>query len=171
MKSIELLEYSLGTALGILEQVTTDLTQEQVDWNPPGTANSIGSLYWHANAYVDFAVHDWGMGQVPLSQKDGWRDKVLVSPAPDLQPGDPPVMQDVQVDLPALQEYAKAVQRAAQDWVASLTSTDLERKIETPVGELTLAQMLELYIIWHVNVHSGEIAALKGCRGVKGYPF
>jgi hypothetical protein len=55
--------------------------------------------------------------------------------------------------------------------VASLTPEDLERTIDTTIGELSLGQMLEAYVIWHINVHSGEIAALKGCQGLKGYPW
>jgi hypothetical protein len=171
MDLMDLIQYSFGTASGILGQVTADLTQEQTDWVPPGIANSIGSLYWHMNAYLDHAVHDWGMGKVPLSYKDGWRSKVLVGQAPELAQGEPPVIQDVKVDLSTLRDYAKVVQEAAQSWVSTLTPADLERKVETPVGELSLAQMIELYIIWHINIHCGEIAALKGCQGVLGYPF
>lgn len=171
MDSIELIQYSLGTALGILSQVTADLTQEHADWTPPGIANSIGSLYWHINAYVDHAVHAWGMDQVPLSVKDGWRSKVLVDPAPKLEKGEPPAHQAVKVKFSELQEFAKVVQEAAQNWAATLTPEVLDTKVATPVGELSLGQMIELYIIWHINAHCGEIAALKGCQGIQGYPF
>ena len=52
-----------------------------------------------------------------------------------------------------------------------LTPEDLERTIETTMGELSLAQMLEAYVIWHINVHCGEISAIKGCQGLTGYPW
>ena len=81
------------------------------------------------------------------------------------------VMQDVQADLPDLHEYAGKVQSAAQDWLASLTPADLERKVETSYGEFNLGQFLEAYVVWHINVHCGEISALKGCQGATGYPF
>jgi hypothetical protein len=55
--------------------------------------------------------------------------------------------------------------------LASITPEDLERKIDTPIGELNLGQLLETFVIWHVNAHCGEISALKGCQGAKGYPF
>jgi hypothetical protein len=32
-------------------------------------------------------------------------------------------------------------------------------------------QLLESFIIGHINNHSGEISALKGCQGIKGYPW
>jgi len=80
-------------------------------------------------------------------------------------------MQDVQVDLSELHELAGNVKNKTQDWVSSLTPADLARKIDTTIGELTVGQMLEIYIIWHINVHCGEISALKGCQGAKGYPW
>ena len=80
-------------------------------------------------------------------------------------------MQTIRVDLPVMHEYARAVARASRDWLASLTPQDLERMIDTPVGELSLGQVLATFVIWHIDAHCGEIAALKGCQGVKGYPF
>ena len=80
-------------------------------------------------------------------------------------------MQAIRVDLASLHAYAEAVSEAVQGWLASLTPEDLERKLETPVGELSVIQVMETFVIWHINAHCGEIAALKGCQGVKGYPF
>jgi uncharacterized damage-inducible protein DinB len=77
----------------------------------------------------------------------------------------------IRVDLAALHQYAQAVAAAAQDWLASLAPEDLERRVETPIGELNLAQLLETFVVWHINAHCGEISALKGCQGARGYPF
>lgn len=171
MNTVDLIQFALGNALGILQQVTADLTQEQADWVPPGIANPIGALYWHLIASVDQVVHGRGMDQAPLSQAQGWQGKVLVGSPPEGEPGHPPEIREARVDLPALHEYAQAVSQAIQDWLASLTPEDLERKLDTPIGELNLGQMLETFVIWHTNAHCGEISALKGCQGVQGYPF
>jgi len=175
MNTVGLTHYSLGFAFDTLEQLVADLTQEQADWMPPGTANPIGALYWHTISYVDEIVHDWGMGQAPLKESTGWEDKVVIA-SPPPQEDDPmgklrAVREGVRVDLPALHDYARATCRALLDWVASLTPEDLERKMDTPIGELNLGQMLDSFIIWHINAHCGEIAALKGCQGLKGYPW
>ncbi|OQY17810.1 MAG: hypothetical protein B6I34_11640 [Anaerolineaceae bacterium 4572_32.1] len=171
MNTVELLQYSLRNAFGILAQVTADLTQEQADWMPPGIANPIGGLYWHTIASADMAVHGWGTGEAPLFQREGWQEKVVVSATAEQRKDHPPEMRETRVDLDALHEYANVVREAAEDWLASLTPKDLERKIETPIGELALGQMVETFIIWHINAHCGEISALKGCQGAKGYPF
>jgi len=83
----------------------------------------------------------------------------------------PAVREGLRVDLAALHDYARATRQAVQGWVASLTPEDMARKIETSIGELTVGQFLELYVIWHIKVHCGEISALKGCQGLKGYPW
>ncbi|HEY73384.1 MAG: hypothetical protein DRJ03_07555 [Chloroflexi bacterium] len=171
MNTVELLQYSVGNALGILGQVTADLTQEQADWTPPGIANPIGGLYWHTLASVDMAVHGWGLGQAPLFQREGWQEKVVVSSAGEQRKDHPPEIRETRVDLAALREYEKLVIKAAHGWLASLSPEDLERQVKTPIGELSLAQMVETFVIWHINAHCGEISALKGCQGATGYPF
>jgi hypothetical protein len=173
MNTVELVRYSLGSAFDILGQVTADLTQEQADWMPAGIANPIGALYWHTISGADEVVNGWCRGQAPLHQKDGWREKVLAVSVPEPGQGEDQLayMRALRVDVPALHEYARAVVEAAQGWLASLTPEDLERELETPIGKLNVAQMLETFVIWHVNAHCGEISALKGCQGVKGYPF
>lgn len=173
MNQVELLRYALGNAFGILGQVTADLTQEQADWQPPGIANPIGGLYWHVASSVDDIVHGWGMGQAPLKDADGWAEKVLTVSVPEPEHGGDYLtyLRTIRVDLPALHDYTQAVAEATQKWLGTLAPADLERKIETPVGELSVAEMVETFVIWHINAHCGEISALKGCQGAKGYPF
>jgi hypothetical protein len=98
---------------------------------------------------------------------------VLTVSVPEPEPGGDYLgyMQAIRVDLPALHDYAKAVAEALKGWLGSLTPEDLARTIKTPIGEYTLAQMISIFIVWHIDAHCGEIAALKGCQGVKGYPF
>ena len=59
MNTAELLQYSMGTAFDVLSAVTAHLTQEQADWRPPGTANTIGSVYCHTLTYVDYFVRNY----------------------------------------------------------------------------------------------------------------
>jgi hypothetical protein len=170
VNTVELLQYSLDNAFSILGQVTADLTQEQADWDPPGTANGIGALYWHTISSTDYMAHMWcGMGPEPLGQSAGWQERVVLSSAAKGE--GPPDIKSVRVDLPLMHEYSRAVGRATKDWLACLTPQDLERVIDTPVGELSLAQVLVTFFIWHIDAHCGEISALKGCQGAKGYPF
>jgi hypothetical protein len=173
MNTVELARYSLDSAFGILGQVTADLTQELADWTPPGIANPIGATYWHAVSGADEVVYGWGMGQAPLYKRDGWREKVLTVAAPEPEHGGDYLtyMRAIRVDLPTLHEYARAVAEGIQGWLDSLRPEDLERELDSPLGKVNVGQLLEVFVTWHINAHCGEISALKGCQGVKGYPF
>ena len=173
MNGIELMRYSLKSALDTLGTVTADLTQEQADWQPPGIANPIGATYWHTLSGIDHVVHRWCLGQEPLSETAHWREKVLAVSAPEPEhDGDwLAYMRAIRVDLPAAHGYAQALSESLDDWLASLTPEDLERRVKIPFDEFGLGQLLALFVVWHINAHCGEIAALKGCQGAKGYPF
>lgn len=173
MNTVELLQHSLGNAFGILGQVTADLTQEHADWQPPGLANPIGATYWHTLSGADDVVYRWALGQEPIRQREGWDDRVLTVAVPEPEHGGDMqgYMRAIRVDLPALHEYAQVVAKALHDWLGSLAPEELEQVTQTPLGEFPLAHILELFVAWHINAHCGEIAALKGCQGAKGYPF
>jgi hypothetical protein len=198
MDTIELIHHSLGFSFQILEHLVSDLTQEQADWMPPGKANPIASLYWHTIGYTDQIVHEWGMapfrdltfqewveakaenrdlgmGQEPLRFRDGWQDKVVIALHPE-NPADPywevrASREGLRVDLPALHDYARATSETTLAWAASLAPDDLERTIPTPIGDHNIGQLLEIFIVSHIDNHCGEIAALKGCLGLTGYPW
>ena len=158
MNTVELIQFALGAAFDVLGQVTADLTQEQADWQPPGKANTIGSIYWHTLTYVDYFVQNYCI--------EGKRQPETAESRPaELW------MQDVQVELSELHAYADQVRSTAQNWLSTLTPADLERRRHTTVGEMNEGQMLELFVVWHINAHCGEISALKGCQGLKGYPW
>ncbi len=174
MQSVELLKGALANAFDILAQVTGDLTQEQADAPAPGIANPIGATYWHAVSGADEAVLRWGKGEAPLYERLAWREKVLTVRALEPQVGGGDYltyMRTIRINLPVMHDYAKAVSEAIQEWLATLAPEDMDRKVQTPIGEMNLGQMLEVFVNWHINAHCGEISALKGCLGCKGYPF
>lgn len=122
---------------------------------------------------MDDLVHRMIQGEEPLYRKDGWQEKVLtVAPPKPGRGGDVlAYMQAMRVDLPTLHQYSAAVAEAAQRWLASLTPEDVDREIETFAGTLTVGALVERFGAWHLSAHCGEISALKGCLGAKGYPF
>jgi len=158
VKTTDLLQFSVGAAFDILGQVTADVTQEQADWRPPGKANTIGSIYSHILTYVDYYARNYLIERNP-------QPVTVESRSTELW------MRDVQVDLSDLHAYAGQVQATVQNWLSTVTPEELERKELTTAGEISMAQALELFIIWHINAHCGEISALKGCQGLTGYPW
>lgn len=156
MNKVELLQHSLDFAFEVLGLVTADLTQEQADWQPPGIASSITANYSHINTYMDWILEE------------------ILLPCEDSRFSDPPpeiIMHNVQAELSDLKKHAVNIRKAYQDWFSSLTPSDLDVELMTSVGPLNVGQTVELYVTWHINVHCGEISAIKGCQGLKGYPW
>jgi hypothetical protein len=79
---------------------------------------------------------------------------------------------NLRIDLDLLREYAKAVYAATDKYLASLTPEALDQTIEIPdMGTPSLAFLLGRFLVAHVDNMTGEISAIKGIQGARGYPF
>ena len=56
------------------EQTMQDVTQEQLDWHPPGKANPLGASYAHSVVAEDAVVHGMLKGDIPLFEGE-WKGK------------------------------------------------------------------------------------------------
>lgn len=183
--AVELLREQLRGARETLGGTTKDLSAETAQWIPPGSALPIGAAYAHAVLLMDGVVNGMVRGTRPLYAA-AFEGKTGVSePHPgsaDEGPRDPEEMgrvfadwcRSLKVDLPALHGYAAAVFDEADGWLAGLSDADLERTVDLApfgLGPSTVAFVLSAIVIGHVYCHAGEIAALKGTRGLKGYPY
>jgi hypothetical protein len=78
----------------------------------------------------------------------------------------------VKIDLGQAQEYAKAVYKNTDEYVASLSPDDLDREIDMPgFPKMSAGGWIALAAVVHPSNHIGEISAMKGIKGGKGYPF
>jgi len=171
MDTIALIRAQLDEAHGILEQAVSDLTPDQLHRRLEGsTVNPIAAIYAHTVTAEDFILNGWVRQQPSIYEAEAWRDRLGVDPGPGFQTeewGDAVRIED----LPAFQEYAKAVYANTDRFVSSLSEADLDPTISTPLGERTVGNLLGNVIVWHAMQHGGEISALKGCMGGKGLPF
>ncbi len=152
---------------GTMEGVTAGIVNKQ----PGGTANPIGALYAHVVSSEDVMISGLLQGKQPLAATTfaGKTGMSEMHPVDDAEiPG---WFKRVQVDLPALRTYAKAVQEATDAYLAGLKPEDLDRKIEFfQFGPQTVNWIVGIAASIHANNHIGEISTLKGLQGLKGYP-
>lgn len=158
----------------LLEGTVADVTPDQAQSVPPGTANPVGATYAHVVLWEDMGLHGLLQGRPPI-YAGPWSGRTGLSKLPPLdRPGD---WEDwgrrVIVDLPALRGYAEAVYEATDEYLATMPAAELERKIDLtamgfgrPTAAWVIGNMLQ-----NVALHCGEIAALKGLRGLPGYPI
>ncbi len=151
-----------------------DVTPEQAHWSPPGIANPLGASYVHTITGEDAVLNGKARSAPPLFATS-WAGKLGLS---EMVPG-PGAPWDawarsVKVDLPQAREYAQAVYKSTDEYLASLSAKDLEKPVDLSgfgMGQQPLSFLVGGILLQHVNSHLGEISCLKGIQGAKGYPF
>jgi uncharacterized damage-inducible protein DinB len=176
MTTLDLLKAQIKNAREVFDGTANDIQDEHLHINPGGKALTLAATYAHLIFSEDAIVHGILQGKPSLSDTT-WKDKTGASvPMPPMdanwQTAHEEWAKTVHVDLEQMKEYAKAVYAETDAYVNSLTESDLDREIDMGSwGKQTVAYLLYAYIIAHTNNLAGELSALKGVRGAKGYPF
>lgn len=66
-------------------------------------------------------------------------------------------------------DEAAQVYAATDAYLAGVSDTELAQVVETPVGAMPLGSFIGLWVL-NAHCHAGEISALKGLKGLQGYP-
>ncbi len=156
----------------VLEGTMADVDDELANRQPQGNANSIGSSYAHTILSEDAIVNGMLRGGAPLSDGD-WSGRTGVDRPQPWTSGEDlgKWYHSVQVDLSAARRYAQAVYASTSEFVDSLDDASLMKEIEIFGMRMTLAMALEGFVTGHCSSLAGEISAIKGTFGRKGYPF
>jgi hypothetical protein len=172
MSKADLIKQQLGITRMIFDGTMADVTDSQCAKLPGGIAHPIGATLAHSVMSEDFVVNMMVKGGQPLMMGP-FANKTGVSEPQPMPGGDTfGWAQRVKVDLPALKEYAKAVYAATDEYVDGLSDEELDRKMQFgQMGEQSISSVLTLITIVHPSNHIGEVSALKGLEGAKGYPF
>ena len=132
---------------------------------PGGTINSAGAIYAHTIFGEDGLLNGLVRGATPVYYAEGWAQKIGIDmPKGGLEPD-----WDVNLDLGLFRQYAAAVYRQSDEYLASVTDAELARVVEPGfVPPLPVSSFFADVLVWHAATHQGEISALKGVQGVNG---
>lgn len=144
-------------------------TEEQFNWQPPGTANTIRAAFIHLTHSEDFFIQVVIQGQPRLWESGGWGDRLGLATVPGRGRGWEEVTTKAVPLAPAL-EYAQAVRAATAAYLETMTAQELDREVRLFGSQQPVGQVLVTLVV-HTLGHTGEIAAIKGIQGVKGLPF
>jgi hypothetical protein len=165
---LEVIRWRSVRAWDWLEETVADVTTEQANWWPPGTANSIGATYFHIVGNADVELHRLLLDRPPRVEAD-WHGAIG-------HPYDPEHfdrwIRDQDVEWPLLRRYGQAVHAAVVALLDGLTAADLDRPVDMQrvgLGMWEGRELLHLHGIEHVRIHGGEIACLKGLQGGTGW--
>ncbi|MEX1253188.1 MAG: DinB family protein [Dehalococcoidia bacterium] len=163
-------QMQLNSWHSVLDSMVSECDAEALGKEMPGaTVTSIGSVYAHIVLSEDGIVNGLCQGKPTVYETGGWKDTIDIPfdgtvLSPDWARG-------LKLDVATFREYAKAVYTATDAYIANLPDAELERKVQTPIGEQTVGWALVALLATHLPQHAGEIAALKGVQGLKGLPF
>lgn len=152
-----------------------EVSPEVLHFNPEGSANPISATYAHVWIGADKIVHEVLQEKQALLETSHKETIGVDIPMPAMDENWSQTYRawttSVQVDLPRMREYAHAVVRAVDTYLASLSDADLDRTLPFYGEDRSVQWILSNLIIGHINCSAGEIAVLKGIQGLKGYPF
>ncbi len=170
--SVNLLRAMYKSGHETLEGTMADVTQAMLTWQPPGTANTIGTNYAHIVCSEDGLLNGVARGGVPL-MASSWAGKIGLSEPPPLGEEIRAWSQRAKIDLVSLRAYGQAVYAEIDSGLAALTDTDLERVLDLSAMGFGQQPVSWVYgvMLSNLNWHTGEIACLKGLQGQKGYPI
>lgn len=177
-KVAAVLAESLKSAHGTLEATMQGVEDKVAHWQPEGKALPIAAAYAHAVISED-VLSSWMTKGKPLVEGD-WGAKLgLSSPHPAMdaewEKNFAEWCKTVKMDLPKFQEYAKEVYKVSEGFVSSLSDQDLmEKKVDLSIwemGDWSVGKFIIDMLIVHASCLTGEISAIKGLQGLKGYPF
>ncbi len=169
MQTKDFIAKQIGSQRWIADSVMQDMTEEHLNWSPPGTANSIATILLHVTGTDDTFVNVRALGRATVWESGNWSERIGIAGTPG-RGGYWDEANAATFALAPVLEYVAAVRASVDEYVASLTDEELSRLVQGIGGEQPMAAVIALIIV-HAAGHFGEIAALKGAQGAKGLPF
>ena len=169
MQAHEYIQRQVQSMRRLTDAALQGLTDEQVNWVPPGQANPVRAALLHLVAAEDRYFQTILRGQPMLWEAGGWSERVGLPYPPSAGRGWDEV-KTTPVTLASVQAYAQAVRAATESYLAALTDEELDRTVQFFGGDRPAADVIATFVA-HTVGHAGEIAALRGVQGVKGLPF
>ena len=165
MDAIEFIRQLVAGVRRQTDEAMKDLTVEQFNWTPPGSANPISAIFVHFLNSEDAFVQTQMQGKPKIWDEGGWAEKTGVKVPPGYSGGWEEV-RNMTLSLEPLLAYQQAVRAATDAVLEKLTPDELNRVVKTARGERSVATIFTL-VVNHALIHSGEIGALKGIQAGK----
>ena len=159
----ELLRDAFTRLIEHIDEVTDGLTDDQANYRPSPSANSIAWLIWHSARVQDIQLAPIaGVEQVWI--RDGWVDRFgLDLPRDDSGYGHgPSEVAKVQAPVELLAGYYHAVHKLTLEFVADVTADDLARVVDPNWDPPVTASARLVSIIDDCAQHLGRAAYLLG---------
>jgi uncharacterized damage-inducible protein DinB len=164
MEALELLRQQAALADNLMRQVFAPVTSEQASWRTEGsTANQIAQTFVHVYRSED-GMTSRLQGKPPRFEAEGWGERLGFNPGM-------PWSEQPAPDPETCRAYADAVRAGTEEFLEQATDEVMAQPVQTPAGPGTAATGLSIVLVIHKAAHMGDISALLGVQGEKGFPF
>jgi hypothetical protein len=165
MDTIEFIRQLVTAVRRQTDESMKEMTVEQFNWTPPGTANPISAIFVHFLNSEDAFVQTLVQGKPKLWDEGGWAEKTGVKVPPGYSGGWEEV-KNMTLALEPMLAYQQVVRAATDSYLDKLTPDELDRVVKSARGERSVATMF-IHVVNHALIHSGEIGILKGIQAGK----
>ena len=176
LTALQLIKDELKSSREIFDATSADILDDHLHKDPGGKALPLAALYAHVIFSEDAILQGMVRHTEPLFNSS-WKNKTGAS---EIMPpmdenwssANEKWSHSVSIDMTQFREYAQAVFQSTDDYVNSLADADVDMIVDLGNwGQKTVASILAGILIGHRYSLTGEISAVKGIFGVKGYPF
>ena len=140
------------------------LEPEEMFFRPTAEANSIAFLVWHCPRIADTAFHR-SQGMSTVWEQDKWYGKFGLAETDTGTGFAPDQVAAFRPTKKLLISHLESVQKALDDGLSQMTSTDLDRPLNPENPRATLGRHIQSIVMGHGFFHLGEVRFLKGLQG------
>jgi len=163
----ELLREQFASVRRFVDGILERLTDDHLNWLPPGTANPIGVSWFHLLTVEDSFIQRTIQGKPRLWDSQEWTEKTGIHPQAGGETWDR--IKQTQFTVAPLQAYGDVVRGATEAYLSMVTADQLARVVTVNNMEMSVSRLLTM-MVCHAAGHAGDIAAIKGIQGLKGLP-
>ena len=152
-----------------LADAIREVSEEQMNWLPPGKALSIGFNAWHIVRTHDNIVNFVFQRKQPIWVDRGYFERFNL---PKVDQGTGMGFDDARAlrisDAGLLREYASEVAKDVSAFVRAVPLATLdEMQMVRPMGEMPKWKIVRQVLMTHGFMHLGEINTLRGMQGLQ----
>jgi uncharacterized damage-inducible protein DinB len=172
MNAIEAIKLAYEGSHNWYQGTIADVTAEAANHAPGGEAHPIGYVAAHILHCEDVMINSVIQGKASIWERDGWDKALGISSVALDQPT--AAAQAYRCDPLKLNDYAQTVYSSTASYLDGLGADELDEEVDLSaagMGKMELGRFLLTMLLGNNYAHTGEISALKGIMGKKGYPF
>lgn len=164
------------------ELLLSDLSAEQLRWQPPGQDTSIAFATWHSYRAADELCHGLVLQRPSVYSMGGWAERLPLNEAAATPFGNGLSREQIgrlEFGSAELIAYARAVGESLNGWLAQAPDEELAAPVSLPFfaatypGYETMSRVeaVMFFAVGHTAEHLGEVQLVRGLMGLKGAPL